>query len=175
MYQWPPWISMNSSKRQWQWFTQFVMVTQGQGWFYTCAQPIGETALLCNDISHWLGASLESTLRDTGWTKIGGNGQLTTSFQKYININLIWLLWHQWIETSIKLYIFTPIIMCTFNSQYKFKYDAGTTSYWCTCCKDLHRQPLWRLQRRRSLIVLGFSWAIQGMPPRVYNEIKPQL
>ena len=33
-----------------------------QGWFKICAQPQWETTLLCNNVSHWLGASLESAL-----------------------------------------------------------------------------------------------------------------
>ena len=45
--------------------------------------------------------------------------------------------------------------------------------YWCLCFGDLHRQPLWRLQRRRSLIMLGCIWAPQGTPHQMHNEGKP--
>ena len=38
-----------------------------QGWFWVCAQPMSD-GLLCNDVSHYLGANLESALhhRRTG-------------------------------------------------------------------------------------------------------------
>ena len=36
---------------------------------------------------------------------------------------------------------------------------------WCVCCEDQLRQLLWRLKRRWSLVMLGCTWTLQGMPP----------
>ena len=35
----------------------------------------------------------------------------------------------------------------------------------CVCCGDLHKLPLWRLQRRWSLVTLGCTWALKGIWP----------
>ena len=37
-------------------------IETNQGWVYVYASQ-RETALLCNDVSHWLGANLESVLK----------------------------------------------------------------------------------------------------------------
>ena len=68
-------------------------ITQGHKCaFYRFALNQWETALLCNDVSHWLGASLESTRSITD----------STHMDK-CNFNAITLEFHYWVLALIKI------------------------------------------------------------------------
>ena len=59
-----------------------------QGWFEVCAQPMrdGVTALLFNDVSHWLVASLDSSL----YAAHGADGLKPTRLAGH------WFRYHHW-------------------------------------------------------------------------------
>ena len=52
-----------------------------------------------------------------------------------------------------------------------FPFHLVPRFYRCVCCEDLHRQPLWRLDRRQSLTTLGpVHLGSLGDAALMYNE-----
>ena len=78
-----------------------------------------ETALLCNDVSHWLGASQESVLSMYGALENFWHTVLSQAMQMVYYINTFWWLY---------LFVYEYVVILSW-SQYKFDWEC-----FCWCC-----------------------------------------